>query len=227
MKRTPLKQLCIIMLLCTFISACTTKTHDQNSNETIADAAPPTTCTSVVMPSCTTCNANDPCFSNRAMCDDPICEDKAVCCHQISPTDFEAMVLKCSTHMPDPYVVPADIIWSALDANNCRYTNLSLVAKTACNTHPVNDDIVLMTETILHTASALNKDTEVDYSMVLFRGIRRLYPATTEFHFYKAKRCVEQGGVMTEKDDIVFKAVNASTVPEEILYYGDLSDLFP
>ena len=65
------------------------------------------------------------------------------------------------------------------------------------------------------TLTAMPFNAKPVYSAYLFRGILLKYPAITEFHFYKAI----DSGVFT----VAIAAVNGS----QILYTGELSELYP
>lgn len=151
----------------------------------------------------------------KAACTTTACEDYVVCCHEIDQTTFDQIV--CNDGEPVKEI-QATVIWNAYNGKDCSKSKFRLSTKNVCDDNTNNDIGVYM-------LTSLDKlTTEVDYSIPLFKGLKRKFETENNpiqmFRFYEGMKTVNG----TSKPDIVFEALN---VNNQVVYLGDLSDLFP
>ncbi|HEY9179042.1 MAG TPA: hypothetical protein VIN07_15220 [Flavipsychrobacter sp.] len=208
----------------------------------------------IIEESCNTC-IPQLCATNA--CEEEICQQTIRNCHSNTMFQMQSKIQQFTGGLiPEPKVVPAFVIDSLLKIANCTSNDLIQLCANH-DIVESNSDIVIGIYPILESplcdeeAKSINESIEyfvnklisddkqlnkavlkplvtkgfVKYSYAMLSGVTQLEP--TAYHFYKAKSLQHEPGNcgnLVLKNDIVFAAVDAQG---QVLFYGDVSDLFP
>lgn len=229
--------ICFFLLIPFTIISCN---NGDTTNGTIAsDDSPADTLNKVSrinIHGCTECISTG-CLS-EASCNSYSCQIEIRQCHSITELELIGMIETYTRgQIPLPKIISKDTINKYLNMANCSPVKLTFDAPLE-NEITHNNDIILYLEDLKKYAEKNNLSPitpddslkfigKASYSQALFKGIMQLGP--DEFHFYKAigtkfERDASGNCIATPKFDIVFSAVDAEG---NVLYYGDVSDLFP
>jgi hypothetical protein len=145
-------------------------------------------------------------------CDDPQFQIYLAGIHAITPQEFALAVVQFTYPVLAPKVLPSAHVYQDID-ESCDGNIVTIDYKEKDNTSNADIDFSV-------TPSAV-----ANYSIALFRGLRRLFPVA-EFEFFKAIRKPAPG--KTIADDVIFRIIVEETQGnKKVVYLGDYSDLRP
>lgn len=175
-------------------------------------------------------------------CINPVCQGTIRDCHSIATLhEFEIMIkLFTGGNIYAPKKVPASVIEGLInpveDCDNpqiiqlCADHNiLNSNAEIIIGLYPITNPLCDAAEKNIKIIGKARAIQMAKYSRALFAGVMQIQPDT--FYFYKAigiRKNPNLACLESHKRDIIFKAVKFNAAgEEELVYYGDVSDLLP
>lgn len=203
------------------------------------------------------CNTCIPPLCAENACQEELCQQTIRNCHSNTSLQMQSKIQQFTGGViPEPKVISSSVIDSLLTVANCssndliqlcanfdiKNSNTDIVIginpmseNPLCleMTKSINESIEYIADKLIDDEKTLNKTmlmlkirkAFVKYSHAMLSGVKQLEPVA--YHFYKAKSMQHEPGnceVLVLKKDIVFVAVDAQG---QVLFCGDVSDLFP